>query len=96
MDIEKKEDKHLYTKEEIDLILNRFKDDSTFICVFLTACFTGMRIGQVFGFTWEDIDLDKGIIYVKHNCYNKQKDKEGRWYLGKNKNYFMDKKNNYK
>ena len=85
MDIEKKEDKHLYTKEEIDLILNRFKDNSTFICAFLTACFTGMRTGEVFGLTWEDIDLDKGIIYVKHNCYDKQKDKEGRWYLGTTK-----------
>lgn len=48
MDVEKKEDKHLYTKEEIDLILNRFKDESTFICAFLTACFTGMRTGELF------------------------------------------------
>ena len=85
MDVEKKEDKHLYTKEEIDLILNRFKDDSTFICAFLTACFTGMRTGELFALTWEDIDLEKGIINIKHSVYDKPKDKDGRWYIGTTK-----------
>ena len=85
MDIEKKEDKHLYTKEEIDLILNRFKDDSTFICAFLTACFTGMRTGELFALTWEDIDLEKGIINIKHSVYDKPKDKFGRWFIGSTK-----------
>ena len=85
MDVEKKEDKHLYTKEEIDLILNRFKDDSTFICAFLTACFTGMRTGELFALTWNDIDLEKGIINIKHSVYDKPKDKDGRWYIGTTK-----------
>ena len=85
MDIEKKEDKHLYTKEEIDLIINRFKDDSTFICAFLTACFTGMRTGELFALTWEDIDLENGIINIKHSVYDKPKDKDGRWYMGTTK-----------
>ena len=85
MDVEKKEDKHLYTKEEIDLIINRFKDDSTFICAFLTACFTGMRTGELFALTWEDVDLEKGIINIKHSVYDKPKDKDGRWYIGTTK-----------
>ena len=85
MDIEKKEEKHLYTKEEIDLIINRFKDDSTFICAFLTACFTGMRTGELFALTWEDIDLDNGLINIKHSVYDKPKDKYGRWYIGTTK-----------
>lgn len=85
MDIEKKEEKHLYTKEEIDLIINRFKDDSTFICAFLTACFTGMRTGELFALTWEDIDLDNGLINIKHSVYDKTKDKYGRWYIGTTK-----------
>ena len=85
MDIQKKEPKHLYTKEEVDLILNRFKDDSTFICAFLTACFTGMRTGELFALMWSDIDLEKGIIHVKHSCYDKPKDKDGRWHIGTTK-----------
>ena len=29
-----------------------------------------------------DIDLKEGIIYVKHNVYDKLKDEKGRWYIG--------------
>ena len=85
MDIKKREEKHIYTKEEIDLILNRFKDDSTFICAFLTAGFTGMRTGELFALTWEDIDLENGIINIEHSVYDKPKDKFGRWYIGTTK-----------
>lgn len=85
MDIEKKEEKHLYTKEEINLIINRFKDNFTFICAFLTACFTGMRTGELFALTWEDIDLDNGLINIKHSVYDKPKDRYGRWYIGTTK-----------
>ena len=56
--------KHLYTKEEIDIILERFKDNATFISSFLTSCYTGLRTGEVFALTWEDVDLDKGIINI--------------------------------
>ena len=77
--------KHLYTKEEIDLIINRFKDDKNFICAFLTSCYTGMRTGEVFALTWSDIDLENGIIDVQHSVYDKPKDELGRWYLGSTK-----------
>ena len=77
--------KHLYTQEEIDLIINRFKDDSTFIASFLTSCYTGMRTGEVFALTWDDIDLDNGIINITHSVYDKPKDYDGRWYLGSTK-----------
>lgn len=77
--------KHLYTKEEIDIILERFKDNATFICSFLTSCYTRLRTGEVFALTWEDIDLDKGIINIKHSVYDRPKDYKGRWYLGPTK-----------
>ena len=77
--------KHLYTKEEIDIILERFKDNATFICSFLTSCYTGLRTGEVFALTWEDIDLDKEIINIKHSVYDRPKDHKGRWYLGPTK-----------
>ena len=77
--------KHLYTQEEIDKILSRFAKSDTFTCAFLTSCFTGMRTGEVCALTWNDIDLKNGIIYVRHNVYDKPKDDKGRWYIGETK-----------
>ena len=74
--------KHLYTQEEIDTILDRFKDNPTFTCAFLTSCYTGMRTGEVFALTWEDIDLENGIINIEHSVYDKTKDNLGRWFMG--------------
>lgn len=55
----------MYSQEEVSRILNRFKDNTTFISAFLTACYTGMRTGEVFALTWEDIDLDNRVdLYV--------------------------------
>lgn len=51
----KKDIGHIYIKEEIEIILNRFKNNKAFVCAFLTACFTGMRTGEVFALTWNDI-----------------------------------------
>ncbi len=85
LDKERSEVKHLYSQDEIDMILNRFKKDETFTCAFLTSCFTGMRTGEVFALTWDDIDLENRIIKINHNVYDKPKDRKGRWYLGSTK-----------
>lgn len=77
--------KHLYTQEEMEIILNRFKDNDTFTCAFLTSCFTGMRTGEVFALTWEDIDFENKIINIENNVYDKPKDEKGRWYIGTTK-----------
>lgn len=34
--------------------------------IFITLMFTGMRIGEVTGLQWDDIDFEKNIIHVKH------------------------------
>ena len=31
--------------------LNRFENNETFTCAFLTSCYTGMRTGEVFALT---------------------------------------------
>ena len=36
-----------------------------FETLFLTATFTGMRIGELIGLTWDCVDFNKGLIYVK-------------------------------
>ncbi len=85
MDIEKEEVKHLYTLEEVTKILDRFKGQDAFTCSFLTSCFTGMRTGEVFALTWEDIDFEERIIHIKHSVYDKPRDDKGRWYIGTTK-----------
>lgn len=75
----------MYTIEEIEKILTRFKKNKTFTCAFLTACYTGMRTGEVFALTWNDIDLENRIIRVNKTVYAKNKNENGRWYIGTTK-----------
>ena len=56
-----------------------------FTCAFLTACYTGMRTGEVFALTWNDIDLKNRIIKINKTVYAKDNEKKGRWYLGTTK-----------
>lgn len=74
--------KHVYSQEDIDSILERFKNNREFTCAFLTACYTGMRTGEVLALTWDDINFDEGFISVKNSVYDKPKDSLGRWHMG--------------
>ena len=85
MDDSNNEITHVYNMEEIDSILKRFSNNATFILAFLTSCFTGMRTGEVFALTWDDVDFENGLINVKHSIYDKPKDNLGRWYIGSTK-----------
>ena len=44
-----------------------------------------MRIGEVLALTWNDIDLDNRIIKINKMVYAKDKEENGRWYLGTTK-----------
>lgn len=44
-----------------------------------------MRTGEVFALTWDDIDLENRIIKVNKTVYAKDKEENGRWYLGTTK-----------
>ncbi len=71
-------EKHLYTQDEIDKILTRFKDDDVFTCAFITSCFTGMRPGELCALTWEDVDFENKVINVRHSVFDKKKNENGR------------------
>ena len=49
---------------EIAKLEGKRKYISKSICVFLMACYTGMRTGEVFALTWDDIDLGNRIIKI--------------------------------
>jgi len=78
-------EKHLYTQDEIDKILIRFKNDDVFTCAFITSCFTGMRPGELCALTWEDVDFENKVVNVRHSVFDKKKNEKGRWYIGTTK-----------
>lgn len=41
-----------------------------------------MRTGEVFALTWDDIDLENRTIKINKTVYGKDKEENGRWYLG--------------
>ncbi|MBA3826198.1 MAG: site-specific integrase [Ktedonobacterales bacterium] len=60
-----------------------------FEALFALALSTGMRRGEILGLTWENVDLDRGIIYVQRNLQHvrgvvmmqEPKTKQGRRHL---------------
>lgn len=63
------QDKPALTIDEQQAFLNYVKDHPTYghwYPLFAVMLFTGMRIGEVAGLRWEDVDLDEGVIDVNH------------------------------
>lgn len=71
-DKQEKDSVHIFTKEEVNIILERFKNRND--CVyyaFLTAYYTGLRVSEVFALTWNDIDLKNKTLSVNKNVIKK-------------------------
>lgn len=62
---------HIFTTEEINMILDRFKNNHCIYYAFLTAYCTGLRIAEVFTLTWDDIDFKNKTISVNKNILKK-------------------------
>ena len=64
----KKDNKRIrwLTPEEADKLLSELKKHSqdTYEIAFLSL-HTGMRFGEIANLTWQDIDLERGLIYIK-------------------------------
>ena len=46
----------------------------------LLCLYTGLRIGELLGLTWNDVDLDRGVIKITKTVY-REKDENGIWQL---------------
>ena len=46
----------------------------------LLCLYTGLRIGELLGLTWNDVDLDRGVIKITKTVY-REKDESGTWQL---------------
>ena len=86
-DIPESDPAHIFTKEEINLILDRFKNNHAFYYAVLTAYYTGLRVSEVYGLTWDDIDLEKKTLTVNKNIVEKNQNgsTHGRHLSGKAK-----------
>lgn len=51
------------------MILNRFKKNRAFYYAVLTAQYTGLRVSEVFGLNWDDIDLENKTLTVNKNIF---------------------------
>ena len=58
------------SEEEIKMLLESFKDTVYFLPLFL-AITTGMRMGEILGLTWNDVDLKKGVLHVRQILYQR-------------------------
>ena len=65
IDNNESEEKRILTNEEIELVCSYGKKSMAYPMIVI-CLETGMRIGEVLGLTWDNIDFDKNIINVRH------------------------------
>jgi len=94
MDVDEDEDILVLTKEEVATILDRFKRSPYQYYAMLIAYYTGLRVSEVYGLTWDRIDFEKKTLKVdriakKFEYNGKGKQPRGIsgqsnviWYLG--------------
>ena len=86
----------IITIEDFDRMMERFKKGDPFRYALLIGFHTGLRIGEVFALTWDDIDLDEGTLEVNKQTYKRnygvdvrqvmkeknKKEEKSAWYFG--------------
>ena len=66
-----KDPAHIFTQEEIERILDRFKGTHSIYYAFLTVYYTGMRVSEVYGLTWDCVDFEKKTLIINKNIIKK-------------------------
>jgi integrase len=59
------------TKDELKILLSSMKGSRNYLYYVLSA-YSGARIGEILGLSWDDVDLKKNIIHINHSLnYNR-------------------------
>lgn len=74
----------ILSKDEINAIFDRFRDSPPVYYAMLTAYYTGLRIGEIYGLTWDCIDFQNKQIKVD-KCAKTIADNDGRTSTGNRK-----------
>lgn len=64
--IKHKQERRSISNQEFKRIIERFPYGSNHHMALMIGYYTGMRIGEVMGLRWQDIDMEKRIIKVDH------------------------------
>lgn len=59
-------------KDDLEKFFIQAKSDKyafPYYTISLIMLYTGMRIGEVFGLQWEDIDFENNIIHIRHDLF---------------------------
>ena len=70
---EEKKQRRVMTVKETEIFLEEAKD-AFYYNLFVVALETGMRVGELAGLQWNDIDFGKRLIHVRHSLTYFQKD----------------------
>lgn len=60
----KPKERYIIPPEDFKRILNRFPEDNIFHLPLMIGYYTGLRISEAFGLTWDDIDLENCTLTV--------------------------------
>lgn len=63
---EEKKPRRVLTVEETDIFLTEAKN-TFYYNLFIVALETGMRIGELSGLQWEDVDFKNKVVHVRHS-----------------------------
>lgn len=78
--------RNVVTPENFDKIISRFPFGNKYHIPLMIGYHTGMRISEVHGLTWDDIDLENGVINVdKQSIRYKPEGEKIKWCLGPTK-----------
>ena len=72
---------HIFSQEEFEIILDRFKEVPYIYYSFLTAYYTGLRVSECYGLTWDNIDFEKKTLTVNKNIIKKNQNKLPKKYV---------------
>lgn len=87
--------------EDFNKMLAKFEKGNPFRYALLIGFYTGLRIGEVYGLTWDDVDLKEGTIDVNKQTYKRnfgvdvrqvkklkgKKEEKSAWYFGDTKTH---------